>query len=514
MGCAITGCDETADPSFPPRQSSPAPTPAPTPAANSPVAKPTGTLTVSVADPEGRPLVDAWVTVWNRDTGGRVDSARTSAAGVATIDSVPAAARVHAFHAFGEDYRTGNVDVAQDGVTFFAVTMKPARPRPTVALLPVSIPAGSVNADRSELKLQVTIVASASGPFAPSGYGDYSDVSTPYLGLQLGRSSNSDFSRQCYVWLDRTRTVPSCGSWGESIYTVAVEQFQYDPVGTVPLLAQQGRTESALLILDQSGRVPELDPHARRSLAARAFIARTVTSSEPRSLSVAGFAGDGSAPASQVHLPERPLWSPLGSGSVFSTDRAVLQAGVGILEPLVGGSAPVFDALQAAIALTVARAPPGNRGVVALLGGGDDRDLSESARQAALASLRRQRDDAGIQAVLIAAAPASEHAERVALAELSTALRAPAISFGVVLAASGLGAPQTWESGSYAALDLAADLIDGIPLPSLSAMFRVSANQPGAFPAGATLHGTLYVLSELCPFSCLEISLEFAAEIP
>jgi hypothetical protein len=45
-------------------------------------------------------------------------------------------------------------------------------------------------------------------------------------------------------------------------------------------------------------------------------------------------------------------------------------------------------------------------------------------------------------------------------------------------------------------------------------MFRVSANQPGAFPAGATLHGTLYVLSELCPFSCLEISLEFAAEIP
>ena len=73
---------------------------------------------------------------------------------------------------------------------------------------------------------------------------------------------------------------------------------------------------------------------------------------------------------------------------------------------------------------------------------------------------------------------------------------------------------QTWASGSYAALDLAADLTEGLRLPTLSAVFRVRADATGAFPSGAILRGVVYVQTEFCPVDCWEIPLAFAVEIP
>ncbi len=504
IGFVMTGCGGSSDPSLPPAQ--------PNTGTASPAATGAGKLTVSVADLEGRPLAGAWVVVYNSEQTTHVGSTRTGTNGLATIVSVPAIARVYVSHDFGT-FGHVNVGVAQEGATFLEVTLQATRPRPTVALLPVSILAGSVSADRSELTLELTIVAAAAAPFVPAGYGDYSPGSTPALGLELGRWDEPNSHRECFVWLDGKRTVPSCGTpWGDSPYAVSVREFTYDPVGSVPMLAAQGPAQSAMLIMDQSGRVAHLDPSARRSFAARRFIERAVTSPQPASLSVAGFAGDGNEPAA---LPDRPLWVPRSAGTAFSKDRAALEAAVAILEPLVGGSAPVFEALQAALALTVAQAPPGDRAVVALLGGGDDGDMSDSARQEALAALRQQRDDAGIQSILIAGAPAAQQGERWALAELSAALRAPAIFLGVSQdSASGFISKQTWASGLYGALDLAAALIEGLPLPTLSAVFRVKANQPGAFPVGATLHGVVYLESEICPMGCWELPLEFAVEIP
>jgi hypothetical protein len=521
-GSVIAACD--GGPSGPPpRQVPAAATPAGTiPAATipaSPIAIPatrgTGTLTVAVADPDGRALAHARVSVFAPRQTALVGSVFTAANGVATVDSVPATALVHVHHAFGEFYRNENVDVGQEGVTFLGVTLRPKRPQPTVALLPVTIRPGSLDADRSELTLEITIVASASAPFVPAGYGDYSAVSTPALGLALGPQSHTDSQRQCSVWLDRARTAPSCVAWGESPYTVSVEQFDYDRVGTVPIPASQRSAKSAMLVIDQSQRVSTLDASGSRSFAARRFIERIVTSSEAASLSVAGLAGkDGDAgPAS---LPELPLWTPLGPG--FSTDRAVLEAGVRMLEPLVGGAAPVFDALEAAVTLMTAGAPLGDRAMVALLGGGDDGEMSDAERAEALASLRLQREDADIRSILIAAVPPmlidpASRFEHRALAELAAALRAPTIALGVTLSTHDFYA-QTWESGVYAALDLAADLIAELPLPALSAAFRVKASGPGAFPAGATLQGSVYVESDICPMGCWEIPLAFAVEIP
>jgi hypothetical protein len=499
----LSGCDGSSV------QSSGAP-PIPNPGATPPRPTGTGTLTVSVADPEGRPLANAFVSVFNPTQTGTVGTAETGSAGVATFDAVPAATKVSVVHEFGKYYAQDNVGVAQQGgTTFLAVTLEAGRPRPTVALLPVSISPASVSADRSELTLEVTVVASAAAPFAPAGYGDYSPVSTPAMGLGLDPWEEWR-GRDCVVWLDAKKTVPSCELTTSDRYTVHVEEFAYDPVGSAPKLAIQGPAASAMLVLDQSGRVQGLDPSAKRSFAARQFIARTVSGSAPRPIAVAGFAGGGSGAAA---LPEQPLWVPAGGGTVFSTDPAALEAAVGILEPLVGGSAPVFDALETALRLTATQAPPGNRAVIALLGGGDDGVASDSARQEALAALRRQRDDTGIQSIVIAATPDAQN-ERVALADLAAALHAPAIALGVsIKPASGFYA-QTWTAGVYAALDLAADLLAGSPLPSLSASFRLTAHQPNAFPAGATLRGAIFMESDICPMGCWELPLEFSVEIP
>jgi hypothetical protein len=501
---AISGCGGGSD-SNPqaPAQNVP---PAPPVADQTPPVTGTGTLTVAVTDVEGSPLVEAHVSVFNRNQTGIVGSGRTGSKGTVTIGSAPAMVLVYVEHEFGVFSRNADVAVTQQGSTLLPVILQADRPRPTVALLPVSIKPGSVSADRSELTLEVTLVASATAPFMPVGIGDFSPTvfeSTPSLGLALGQWDD-DAQRQCFVWLDRTRTEPSCGApWGrESPYTVSVERFTYDRNGTVPQLGTQGPARSALLLMDQSRSVAELDPDARRSFALRHFIKRAADRAQPEGLALAGFAGSDNSSASA--LPSQPIWLPLGAGSPFATDGAVLKSAVAMLEPYVGGTAPVFEAFQAAMTVTAASAPSGNRAVVAMLGGGDDRDMSEAARTSALAALRQQRVATGIQSVLIVGAP-TRSTERLALANLAAALHAPAISLGLT---------QTWAAGSFAAFDLAADLIGGLPLPTLSAAFRVKAKSPTTFSAGTTLYGVVYVESDSCPMGCAEVPLEFAVEIP
>jgi hypothetical protein len=138
--------------------------------------------------------------------------------------------------------------------------------------------------------------------------------------------------------------------------------------------------------------------------------------------------------------------------------------------------------------------------------------MTEAARRSALGALRQQRDTAGIQLVLIAGAPGSGPAERFAVADLAAVLRAPSISLGFRSSSKNSG--QTWAAGSFAAWDLAADLIRGLPLPTLSAAFRIKAKPPILFAAGATLYGVIYVETDSCPMGCAEFPLEFAVEIP
>jgi hypothetical protein len=393
-------------------------------------------------------------------------------------------------------------------VTSLAVTLLPRRPKPTAALLPVVVPPDSISADRTELTLQVTVVASAAATFVPAGYGDYVDgYPSPAMGLVLGQVDEWDGARLCEVWLDNSHPVPTCADWGQvsSPFTVTVDQYDYDRTGSAPMLAGPGPARSAMLLMEQSQRVAQLDYLGRRYFAARRFVARAVDAHHPESLSVAGFAGDGSNAAAPLRLPQLPFWSPLGNSSLYSADGAVLTSAVGMLEPLSGGSAPVFNALQIAFTSTAAQAPPGTRALVALLGGGDDGSRSEAERQSALASLRQLRDETGIQTVLIVGAPEEQRPDRQALADMAAVLRAPAVSLGLA---------SSWTAGTYAALDLASDLIDGLPLPTLSATFHVKTSEAGGFASGSILRGAVILESDQCPMGCADFLLAFSVEIP
>ncbi len=287
---------------------------------------------------------------------------------------------------------------------------------------------------------------------------------------------------------------------------VKVMDYAYVPART-PVPPAQG-PYSALLLLDQS-RVADYDPYDLRTLAAKRFIRGARSTPQADLIAVAGFAGTGAGASSPPKLQQLPLWAPPNSATLFSADRFAQEAAVDVLRPLVGGGAPVFDALRAAMTLTAAQAPAtGRRAIVALLGGGDNSGLSESQRQAALASLRQQQADTGIQVVLVSSRLAEESAERQNLADLAAALRAPIIYAGY---------PKEWSvrlDGLFSALDLAADLVAGSALPTMDAVFRMKSDQPGGFQTGSTVHDTIFVESEQCSVGCGELPFPFAAGIP
>ncbi len=453
----------------------------------------TGSLTVTVTDPDGEPLANATVTVYDGQQTVVVGTAASDQDGMVTFKAVPSTALVTVIHSLGY-CRIEVADVRQAGSNALKAIVQPASPV-TVALHPVTVAAGSISADRTELELHVAIVASETARFVPSSYGSYAaSQPTPYLRLD-----------DCMVWLDSLRTTPTCVF--ESSGRVAAVDFSFDPVGTPAAPAARG-PYSALLLLDQSRRVADYDPYDLRTLAAKHFIRRARSSTQADLVAVAGFAGQGGDVSLPPLLQQLPLWAPPHTATVFSADRFAQEAALDTLRPLVGGNAPVFDALGAALTLTAAQAPAtGRRAIVALLGGGDDSGLSESQRQAALAALRQQQADTGIQVVLIAGRLNGDSVERKNLAELAAALRAPIIYSGY---------PKDWREkgdGLYAALDLAADLLAGSALPSVEAVFRMKSDQPGGFQSGPTLHGTLWIESDLCPMGCAELPLEFAVDI-
>ena len=470
----------------------------PSPSAPQPDAVATGTLTVTVTDPEGEPLANAMVTVYDGQQTVVIGTAASDQDGMVTFNAVPSTALVTVIHPLGY-CRIEVADVRQAGSTALTAIVQPASVQPvspvTVALHPVTVVAGSTSADGTELELHVAIVASEKSRFVPSSYGSYAaSQPTPYLRLD-----------DCIVWLDSLRTTPTCVY--ESSGRVAAAEFSFDPVGTPGASAARG-PYSALLLLDQSRRVADYDPYDLRTLAAKHFIRRARSSTQADLVAVAGFAGQGGDASWPPLLQQLPLWAPPHTATVFSADRFAQEAAVDTLRPLVGGTAPVFDALGAALTLTAAQAPAtGRRAIVALLGGGDDSGLSESQRHAALASLRQQQADTGIQVVLVAGRLDGDSVERRNLAELAAALRAPIIYSGY---------PKDWREtgdGLYLALDLAADLLAGSALPSVEAVFRMKSDQPGGFQSGPTLHGTLWIESDLCPMGCAELPLEFAVDI-
>jgi len=464
----------------------------PTPVVNQPAAAPSGALVVTIRDPLGKLLPGATVLASANPVVSR--TATTGPDGRATLSNLPRLVQLSATHPLGTFFIASQA-VTQGGVTALDVTIK-VRDMTTAVVLPAAIPPGGISVDRTELELQVTL---ASDAFEPAGYGTFAgSLPTPSIRLD-----------DCTVWLDTVRTSATCERYGYTPNRVTgVTSYHYDPVG-VPALPSAGPPYGAMLLIEQSGRLPMFDPLGLRSFAARQFIRRARSTPSPDWVAIAGFAGAGNSASSPPLIPQLPLWLPPGTATAFSADLPGQESAIDALEPLVGGSAPVFTALSAAMNRTSTEIqPPRPRAVVALLGGSDDTGLSGSQRQAALNSLRLQQTATGTQFILIAGPLDETSPERDELADLAAALRAPILFAGY---------PANYKDRTdalHTAFALAADILAGMPLQSLQVTFRMKSTEPGGFASGSVLRGVVYIESSTCPMGCWELPLHFAVTVP
>jgi hypothetical protein len=481
----------------------------PNPNSGIPTAPTTGTgrLTVTVHNAHRRPLENAGV--WLHGAG-PVRVVLTARNGTASFDSLPGVVDVSVLHSLGKAFSGSQIVVAQQGETNLDVVLETYLPRPTVALMPVEIVAGSVSADRRELALHVKMVASPKGDLSNylEGWGGV----VTYVGLAL-EAGPFDTQRDCHLIYD-SRNVPpfECSTWGDPVHAVTATEFSYDLQSRAPLQADPVAAPSTMLLVDQSQRMAQFTYAAARSFAVRQLSDRLIRdAASPRALAIAGFAGLAGGASSPPSLPSLPLWLPRGAGSAFSGDPIIFESGIDMLEPLTGGISPVFEALEAAVRITVDAAPAGGGTVVAVITGDDQTNLTASQRAAKLSALRQQHLDSGVQTIIIAAAIPDEIAGNTTVAEMAEALGAPLISTGLI---DFRHDDTTPGQGLYAALDLAADLLTGGDMPTVSATFRVRARAAGAFVAGAMLRGVLFLQSDICPVGCQELSLPFAVRIP
>ncbi len=477
------------------------PGPVPAPAANDPG---TGRLNVTVTDPEGRTVANAAVQLRHLVPTRRVSTQQTSANGTTEFRRLPSVVEIDVIHEFGRS-SVGSVDVAQSGTTALDVMLPANRPRPAIAVMPVEVLPGSVSADRSEFTIRVTVFASPSAPF--NNDRDPA-TSTPVLVVGLNENLWDWYAEYCSLYRSPDHPVASCEDSGTGPHVMSAQRFDYAAAAPSPFAAAAGTVRSSMLLLDQSRRMSDLDPGAFRSFAARRFIERIARSADAGSLAIAGFAAAGGGTNTPLLLPQQPLWLPLGAGTPFSRDEALLKSNVQVIEPLLGGIAPVYAGIEAAVAQTDSVTPAGSRTVVVMLGGQDEITGSATERAQALATLRQQRDATGVRTILIGGTRESNDE----IDELARALRAPRIPLpGNVNYQQNY--VQAIASGATSALALAAELIEGVPLPTMSADIRIR-KQTGSYPAGAALGGYVWLDTQFCSIGCKPISAEFTVVVP
>lgn len=456
----------------------------------------TGNATVVVTDPDGEPLINASVSVFDEWTRRYLPAGFTGPEGTVTFPDAPNWLRVSVVHGLG--YRQSDTYRMAPGASVRIVVAVEPRDLVSVAMLPARIPAASLNADRTELTVQLALVSDSTKAFQRSSYG--SPQATPMV--RIG---------DCWTWLEPQETRPVC----RYVTPAGVEavSLRYYPAGTV---AWSGVTDqrSTLLMLDQSTRTADYDPDQLRWFGAGKMLQRITmqaTAGGTSRLAFAGFSSTAGGTLTPLHLPA-PAWEEPDLARGFLADVAQQRATLTNLQAKGGGFAQLVPALQAATDLIAAHAPAGSRALIAMTGGADSVSSSIAQQDHTLTSrIAPAQRAAGIRSILVTGQLPEDSPERARLAQMAAMLDATMI-FG--------GYPADWRhefnpfDGLHTALLLAADITAGTPLPTIETSFRIRTDAARPFVSGELFEGTLYIETDLCPMGCAEIPLAFAARIP
>jgi len=468
----------------------------PPPSGNAPPSGSTGSIRVKVIDFAGDAVAGAevWVSATNT-------SALTGPDGIVRFDNVPTGpSRVCADHPV-----RGHTCLAPDPVTIekdkLIELSRQLQPLPwdeaVAAVLSATVDPGGVSADGKVL--DVTLQVAVTGPqYQGSWFVD---------GPEWGYNRIQVFDCAARTGDELLQLGPRCirsADGRDASYSFG----QVNDRGPVNAIERPGGPWAAGLLIDQSdaGLSPRWLPNDSRIFAAK-FLSSRVLPATP--LVLGAFSSDEPS-GSASRLPQRPVTFFPVESPVFLSSTAEAFGLLNNLHSLVGGGAPLYEAIFEGVEYMAARTPPERSRALVVLADGADTTCGTPAQCAALRRevIERARD-AAVQLFLVGGAGSGCTPDWVGCQD-------PSDSEAIQLLAREGGFPIV--IGDFPALGPAMELAGQWLQPSMTVQdisLRLTSDTAGAFAPGATVMGAFTgANASQCPMGCQVHQFVFSVDIP
>lgn len=459
----------------------------------------TGAVRVKVTDAFGDAVAGASVS-WLTASGSM--TTRADSEGIARFDHLSGEGRVCASHlvrghSCGESYDE-RVVVRQGDTIEFSRRLRPQED-PAAAVLSATVEPGGVSADGRNL--DVTLRIAVMGPtYSGSWFVDGDDWGYNRLHVAdcAARAGDElvELGPRCVRGVDGTDVPYSF----RQVNDLGVAKWVERPLvpSAVALLIEQG----------DAGLSPDWLPNEPRLFAARLFSDRLLPGTP---LLLGAFASDEPS-GSASGLPQRPLtFFPVESPG-FLTSRTEAFRVLNDLPGLVGGGAPLYEAIAAGVDFVAAHTPPQQQRVLVVLANGTDTTCGTPAQCAALRrEIIDRSHDAEVQLFLVAV-------DRELEPCLPGCDGGRKVSEGVWALAREAGVPTIvapdYGAGLNSPMELAGQWLSG-PMMVQDISLRLTSDTAGAFAPGSTVMGTMTgANASECPMGCAVHQFFFRVEIP
>ena len=471
------------------------------PSGNSPQPRGTGSIRVTVTDVVGEAVAGAEVYVSATNT-----TLLTGADGTVQFDDVPTGgSRVCASHRVrGSTCSTPDLAMVQKDKLLEVSRQLEVYEGPTVSVLQATVDPGGVSADGRNLDLTVR-VAVTQGREGSSWFLEEWGLGVAGCDARTG-AELAELGPRCIAGVRGTDASYSFGELKDA--------------GIVRTVASQPRSSAVGLLIDQS-LAADLSPagaNEPRLFAAKVF-ADSLLPDVP--LVLAAFASD-LAMGNASLLPRRPVtFFPVESPGFVRSQPEAFKT-LDDLAGMVGGGAPLYEAITAAIEFMASRALPGSVPTLVVLADGTDSDCGTAAQCAQWRRTVVQRaQQAGVRLFLVGN-DSDTHCGREPwddedryYCETAIAAEAPlwelAALGGMPLA---VGSGPKYSHSPHSQLELVKQWLSG-SMQVQDIGVRLVSDAEGAFAPGAIVTGGLWGVNEsFCPWDCMYHALPFRVQVP
>jgi len=458
----------------------------------------TGTIRVKVTDLFGDVVPNARVNIrdWRED----LASKNTDASGEVQFDAVAAGGvSVCVYHPVRGTGGCAEWVVLKGRVLELSRQLQPYV-QPVAAVLSASVDPGGISADGRSLDITVRLGVTAAQ--VGRSWFDVGTDTTAYWPQVLDCPARSEEELD---WLGPRCIRGADGSDGSYSFSGII-----DP-GVVQGLEFPKPPRVVGLLIDQgdTGLSPDWTPNEPRLFASSIVAKRLLADT---GLVLAGFASDESS-GSASSLPQRPVtFFPVESPRLVTSQPEALEV-LNDLSGLVGGGAPLYQAIAAGIDFMESRTPTELQRVLVVVADGTDSTCGTPAQCAASRRELAERARAsGVQLFLVGQDiegdcrdPTWNYCLEIRAPEALRLLAAEGglplvVAHGDSMFSSPLELVGQWLSGWMTVQDI---------------RVRLTSETQGAFSPGAVVMGEMEAVNpNMCPWYCWSFLLPFSVEVP